>query len=134
MSAPVSASVGALEGGALRGRRVLLVDDEPLILLDLEMEFEEAGMVPVLGRDVATSLALLDGTSVAAAVLDVNLGPGETCMPIAERLRERGVPFVLHSGEVVRHGDVVAALDAPLVGKPAPAGSLVEALARQMAG
>lgn len=80
-------------------------------------------------RSRAALAALEGGTGVDAAVLDVNLG-AETCAGIAARLRELGVPFLLHTGEWQAHGEVVGALDAPVVTKPAPVAAIVQGLAK----
>ena len=40
--------------------------------------------------------------AIDGAVLDVNLGHGETCEPIAVELRKRRIPFLLHTGDLDR--------------------------------
>lgn len=95
-TAPRSASAPA---PSLRGRRVLVVEDEYMLAEDLRCELEGAGAA-VLGPvpSVADALALLArGPPPDAAILDVNLG-GEMVFPVAEALRERGVPFVFATG------------------------------------
>ena len=81
-------------------RRVLVVEDEYMIAQDLARELEDVG-AEVLGPvpSVADALALLVAEAVPpdAAILDVNLG-GEMVFPVAEALRERGVPFVFVTG------------------------------------
>jgi CheY-like chemotaxis protein len=86
-------------GGASRGTRVLLVEDEYLIAADV------AGMLRALGcevlgpaADVPRALALLRRTpEVDCAVLDVDLR-GQPVFPLARVLRARGVPFVFATG------------------------------------
>ncbi len=80
-------------------RRILVVEDEPLISMMLE-DFLEA-----LGHSVAGSadhpmsaLALIDGGGIDAAILDVNLRGGETCWPVADALVELGIPFLIATG------------------------------------
>lgn len=79
----------------LLGRTVLLVEDELLVAWDLEQTLMAAGM-RVLGpaSSVASALALITATKPDAAILDLNLR-GELVTPVARRLREMGVPFVL---------------------------------------
>ena len=82
-----------------RGRRVLVVEDEYVIAQDLKSSLENAG-AEVLGPvpSVARAMALLDADAAPdAAILDVNLGT-EDVFPVAEALRERGVPFVFATG------------------------------------
>ena len=83
----------------LKGRRVLVVEDEYLLASYLAETLEENG-ANVLGPvgSVHDALSLLDSDSeLAAAVLDVNLG-GEQVYPVADRLLDRHVPFLFTSG------------------------------------
>lgn len=113
---------------------MLVVEDEALVALDLALMLEDAG-ARVLGPEPDEQRAMrridgaLAGEGVCAAVLDVNLG-GHTCGGVATRLREVGVPFVLHTGEWRAEGELVEALGAPVVPKPAPEGAVLHALAR----
>ena len=86
----------------LSGRRILLVEDELLLAMDVQMALEEAG-ADVIGPigSLAEGLALLDREEVFdIAILDIDLH-GEDVFPLAERLEARGVPFLFHTG----HGD-----------------------------
>jgi CheY-like chemotaxis protein len=119
------------EGGLPYGLVVLVVEDEFLIAMDLEAMLKEHGW-RVLGpaATVAEALGLLeDGKTPAVALLDVNLR-GETVVPVAEVLSERGVPIVLASA-YDRAGSIADVLaDAPNVGKPAQERHLLAALKR----
>lgn len=77
------------------GRSVLVVEDEALVALDLEETLKMAG-VHVMGpaASVAEAMALLEAGTPDAAILDLNLR-GELVTPVARKLRERGVPFML---------------------------------------
>lgn len=132
--APASEVGAGARASALGGVRVLVVEDEPMIALNLEEALEDAGASVSVVRGVATALSALDGDGDGfdVALLDVNLGRGETCEPIAMRLRELGVPFVLHSGDLDRRGELIASLDAPLVPKPAADEAIVAGLTRAM--
>jgi len=84
---------------SVRGRRILVVEDEYMVAEDLRIELEDMG-AEVLGPvpSLAGALALLaTGALPDAAILDVNLG-GEMVFPLAEALRERGVPFMFATG------------------------------------
>ena len=83
----------------LRGRRLLIVEDEYLIAADLALTLEEHGAT-VLGPvgSVADAIALIAAEqTLDGAVLDINLGR-ERAWPIAAELRQRGVPFVFATG------------------------------------
>ncbi|MEG3164797.1 response regulator [Sphingomonas sp. PB2P19] len=79
--------------------RILLVEDEYMLALDLQTQLEDVGAV-VLGPEPSVAAALrrvADEPRIDAAVLDVNLG-GEFVFPVAEALTARRVPFVFSSG------------------------------------
>lgn len=78
----------------LAGKRVLIVEDDYFIAFDMAEDFARLGAV-VLGpvSSVAEALRLLAGPdAVDGAMLDVNL-VSELVFPLAEALRERGIPF-----------------------------------------
>ena len=83
----------------LTGKRVLVLEDEPLIGIVLADILENAGCV-VLGPayDVPQALNLLTTDEVDCAVLDVNLGSGQTSAPVADALEERAIPFMFATG------------------------------------
>jgi len=99
------------------GRSILIVEDEPLIAMMLE-DFLES-----LGHRVAATCDTVDGALDKAeaggfdlAILDVNL-KGENVWPVATRLREKKVPFVIATGG---HVDPPPPEfnDAPVIEKP----------------
>ena len=79
--------------------KILVLEDEALIAIDIEMTLEEAGHRNiVLCHSVEDALAQIDRTKPEIALLDVNLGKGHTSIPVAERLHDLGVPFFFLSG------------------------------------
>ena len=78
----------------LSGRRVLLVEDEAVIALDLASLLTDLG-AEVIGPaySVASALDLLNEGKVDCAVLDINLG-GEPVYPVARALETRRIPLV----------------------------------------
>ncbi|WP_265587719.1 response regulator [Sphingomicrobium arenosum] len=78
--------------------KILVVEDEILIAIDIQHTLEDAGYA-VIGphENVADSLATIDLGKPDAAILDVQLD-GEDVFPVAERLKADGVPIVFHSG------------------------------------
>jgi CheY-like chemotaxis protein len=82
---------------SLQGLRVLLVEDDPLICLDLESSLSDLGAAVAAATNVATALQIMAATTLDFAVLDFELGT-ETSEAIAQAARERGVPFLYLSG------------------------------------
>jgi CheY-like chemotaxis protein len=81
----------------LRGLRILLVEDDPLIRLDLEASLAELGAIVTAASDVGKGLASLEASALDFAVLDFELG-AQTSEPIAEAARARNIPFLYLSG------------------------------------
>ena len=79
-------------------RRILVVEDEPLVALEIAHILTKAGF-EVVGptRDVAGAMSLLEQRGCDAAVLDINLGR-ETSEPVALELIKRKTAFVTLSG------------------------------------
>jgi CheY-like chemotaxis protein len=113
---------------SLKGVRLLIVEDEPLISLDIESTLEDAGAV-ICGPacTVAQALTLISATNIDAAVLDYRL-EAENSTPVADRLIELGVPFLFHTSSggapSERYPGVV------VVNKPTQPMQLVEAVRR----
>jgi PAS domain S-box-containing protein len=99
------------------GRRVLVVEDEPLIASQIESILSNVGF-DVIGPagNVRQALALIEHQGCDAAVLDVRLGD-ETSAPIAQGLIRSGTPFVVVSGYALAQLPKIFQT-APLVGKP----------------
>lgn len=106
-------------------RRVLVLEDEPIILMDLAFAVEGAGATPIRARSVTEALTAIDSGVPDVAVLDVNLGRNNTCREVAERLSALGVPFILHSGDLHRQGELIGTLGAKVVQKPTPSPQVV---------
>ncbi|MCC5622640.1 hypothetical protein [Nostoc sp. CHAB 5715] len=112
-------------------KRVLVVEDESLLALDIADQLVNAGY-DVVGPATSVKMAqrLIGAEGCDAAVLDVNLG-NETVDPVAFNLQERGIPFFFLSGN--SREQVPAALrDYLWLSKPVSQPMLLEALLRCM--
>jgi DNA-binding NarL/FixJ family response regulator len=108
---------------------MLLVEDDPLILMELEAVLEEAGAT-IVGTcsDVDAALVVTHHDRIDAALLDIRLGRGSVA-PVARDLSARGVPFVFYSGQTKTdpiHQEWPAV---KIIQKPAPSWVIVSALA-----
>ena len=78
--------------------RILIVDDEPVIAMDLEYMLVEAGFIIAgVTGNLQRALSLVESGICDAAVLDANLN-GLSAAPIAVALVARGLPFLVLSG------------------------------------
>lgn len=106
-------------------RRVLVVESEALISLDLCETLQEAGYAVVgPANTMVGALFLLQRERPRLAVIDVFVKDG-SCAVLAEVLRQSGVPFLVHS--VFGPGECPAPefRDALWLDKPAPPEVLV---------
>ena len=83
----------------LAGRSVLLVEDEPLICLDIATRLQDAGALVYAASHLEKALTLADRPDLSAGVLDFNLGAVDSS-PICRKLVERRIPFLFHTGRV----------------------------------
>jgi CheY-like chemotaxis protein len=113
----------------LSGRRVLIVEDEMLVLMNIEFMLADLGCEYVTAAaTVDQALAQLEAHDFDAAVLDVNLN-GDDSYAVADALGARGVPFAFSTGysdEGMREGY----RDRPMLRKPYQREGLVRILTR----
>ena len=110
---------------------ILLVEDEPLILMDLEFAVEDHGCRALCATCCSEAIRAVERADhIAVAVLDVSLKGGENCEAVARELDRRGIPYLLHSGDLDRHDETVRRLGAPLFPKPASAERVIAAAIR----
>lgn len=123
----VEVGVAAAPAAPARGPCVLLVEDEPLVALDIETQLIGLGC-RVVGpaASVETALALVEAGGLDAAFVDGNLG-GRAVDPIAEALAGRAVPFAFVSG-YGREALPASFASAPLLAKPFGPEQLAETL------
>jgi CheY-like chemotaxis protein len=117
----------------LRGRRILIVEDDYFIASDLAEGLAELGAT-VLGpsgsvKDALRHIAANGGPD--AAVLDINLGR-EQAFPVADALLVRNIPFLFATGY---SGDAVppAYGTIPRCQKPIQSATVAKLLANEIA-
>ncbi len=98
-------------------RSILIVEDEPLISMMLEDFLDSLGHnVAGTCDTVAAALDRVNEGGFDLAIIDVNLN-GEQIWPVADRLAERGVPYVLATGGHIEPPPPAHA-SAPVLSKP----------------
>ena len=111
----------------LQGLRVLVVEDEFLVSMDIELMLRELGceVVGPVG-DVEKALRVASEQPLDLALLDINLG-GQPVTAVADALAARAVPFALCTG--YRHDQLSGRYPgAPKLMKPFQIGELGTAL------
>lgn len=106
----------------LAGRLILVVEDEPLVALDIAQNLERAGARVITTRARSDAIAKSEG--VSAAILDFGVGDGDgDGESLYAELRSRGIPFVIYSGY-----SRPPALDVPFITKPTDMRVLLQAI------
>ena len=108
-------------------RRVLVVEDEMMVLMSIEHMLAEFGCTSVtVAATVNEALALIASQLFDVAMLDVNLD-GTPSDPVADALALGGVPFLFSTGYT--EGAARAHYpDRPFINKPYPSRKLLAAL------
>jgi DNA-binding response OmpR family regulator len=83
--------------GAMLPSRVLIVEDEFLIALNLQQLLEDMGVDQDCAADLKTAARFVAAAAPDFAILDINVGRA-LVFPFAAELRARGIPFVFSSG------------------------------------
>ncbi len=112
-------------------RRVLVVEDEILIAMEVTDMLREAGcevVGPATSSDEA--MRLIAGASPDAAVLDVNLGECGFSYDLADALAARSVPFAFCTGYAGASTLPSRFADAKVLAKPVDGADLVATVAR----
>jgi DNA-binding response OmpR family regulator len=119
-------SLSQVPGDGVRagGARVLVVEDEPIVGMDIEAILSEAGL-EVVGpvSSVSEALELISSAPIECALIDFVLTDGNA-LDVVARLTDSSIPFAFVTG-VSRDGIPAAYGDIPTVGKPFAAAELV---------
>jgi signal transduction histidine kinase/ActR/RegA family two-component response regulator len=86
---------------SLQGRRILVLDDEPLIVESLARDLADRGSIVFKASTTAEASELIRTEAPELAVVDINLSPGETGPEFIARIeKERGrqLPVLILTG------------------------------------
>jgi CheY-like chemotaxis protein len=113
----------------LQGMRILVLEDEYLIAMDVEQLCRDHGAEDVI---ILRKLEELGGDPFAgrrfhAAIIDIRLG-GETTFDFALQLAERRIPFIFATGYTETETLRKAFPGVTVVGKPYASDALIEAI------
>ena len=121
------------DNSTLAGRRVLVVEDELLVAMDVEDLLEGLGCeVLESASTVEQALQRIADQAPEVVILDLNLN-GQPTLPVAEALWTAGIPFIVVTGYVETMHLEPALRGAPLLQKPCSSEQLLSGL-RQLLG
>ena len=119
-----------MEFPGLRGRLILVVENEVLIAMEIVSALEDAGAQTTMTTSARHALILINHDGLAGAIMDHGLSDGDSS-EVGARLKARGIPYVSYSGyEPVPGADP----DAPFIVKPANMDVLLSAMEKLLAG
>lgn len=85
----------------LSGKRVLIVEDDNILALNVADELAAEGATVVgPAASVAEALDVIASSELDGAIVDINLG-GKAAFPVADALADRRVPFVFATGYLI---------------------------------
>jgi CheY-like chemotaxis protein len=122
-----------MQSVALKGLRLLIVEDEALVAMMLHDVVRDAG-AEVVGpaSNVEMAMTVLNSESVDGAILDVNLG-GQRIDPVADELHARQIPFLFLTG-YGKAGIGERFPAAAVISKPFDDANLLETVGRVIGG
>ncbi|HEX6001208.1 MAG TPA: hypothetical protein VFZ16_17715 [Hyphomicrobiaceae bacterium] len=96
--------------------------------LDVRSACSDAGASVVYAARCSEALRLVDSPGLSAAIVDIDLGHGEDCSAVCERLLQRDIPFVFFTGDV--RPDILSKWpDAPVLTKLADKARIIQVVA-----
>jgi CheY-like chemotaxis protein len=118
-------------GNHLRGKRLLVVEDEFLILLDIQHILETAGATVTAAGRLSEALEALAGQTFDAVLLDLKLNT-ETSLELAAQLVARKIPFLFMTGAPSEAKQAQQFAHVAVVGKPFDSVALLAALSQTL--
>jgi len=109
----------------LAGLKVLVVEDDPLVLLDTAHVLTRAGAIVAVAVTAKVALNLIEHGGIDCAVLDFRLESG-TAAAVADRLTAPGRGFVYYTGSIA--GPLQARPGAMILPKPTGPDELIAAV------
>ena len=113
----------------LPGKRVLIVEDHPVLAFDIQDLVTEAGAQSIgPALDLDTGMDLARNEKIDAALLDIDIA-GEFVWPVAEELRRNNVPMIFISSQCETREFPIHFRDHRCIDKPVIRSQVIESLA-----
>jgi len=119
-----------MDSQALKGRSILVVEEEPHIARRLADRFRQAGATVFAADKLQDARYLAEHPALSAAVINLRIGD-DTTAGVCRRLTHLGIPFMFHT----RYDTTEASRswpEAPVVSKPADSMLVMITVARLM--
>jgi CheY-like chemotaxis protein len=114
---------------SLNGKRILIIEDEPLVWMDIETFLSESGSIIVgPAGNIDSARLLIEAEKFDGVLMDANLG-GQPVDELAAALVKRNIPFVFLTG-YGRESLPKAFRDSRMVAKPYTREQLLTAAAQ----
>ena len=101
---------------------ILVVEDEPLILLDVETALQESGFEVVTALNAAKAVAAFDAKpdKFKGLITDIRLGAGQSGWEVARHLRQANstLPVIYVSGDSAVHWGAEGVPGSVMITKP----------------
>jgi CheY-like chemotaxis protein len=114
------------EYSALRGKCILVVEDDAVVAVDYHFQLQAVGAKETLQPTVRRALEYLAAHEVDAAIVDYQLPDGD-CDPVLQQLARRHIPFVVVSGDTFGMREIPTG--APVLSKPVRPAEVYRSLA-----
>jgi len=109
------------------GNRIIIIEDEVLIALDIEQAVADAGCeVAGCARTIPEALDFLQNQDYDGAVVDANLN-GDSARPVMEYLDRNQTPYIVVSGYTRDQLEFLSD-ETLLIGKPFSMGELTSSI------
>jgi CheY-like chemotaxis protein len=111
----------------MSSKRILVVEDEMIIALDMQLTLEQAGHDVEVATSAHEALEAVQGSQFDLAILDYHL-KDDTVTPLAKELQGIGVPFIICSGSMGLEELEGIFSEVPYLAKPFTTDGLLSAL------
>lgn len=108
----------------LKDSTILVVEDEPLISMDISMAFKKSGAHITSTNTIKHARLLVEHDGLSAVILDHALPDGDSTI-LCERLMQLGIPFLMYSGYATVEGPCAGS---PHLQKPASHEQILDAM------
>ena len=110
----------------LAGKSILIVEDEPLVALEVHRALSAAGASIISAATASEAIRLIGYAEISAALVDVQLGK-ESAARVCDLLARRQVPFVFYTGRAEKMF-LAHWPDVKVLNKPATTEDIIAAL------